>query len=170
MRNALAYETANRLGRFASRTRYVEVVLNGRYQGVYVLAETPKLDPQRVRAADRGLSGAHLLEFTLANQVQGRESSLRLPVTRRAVTFQDPDAEDLSRRERAWITRYIRRAERALYGPRFRSPTRGWRAYLDEAALVDFVLLNELFKNQDAFRASTFLAKGAGVKLQLGPI
>ena len=170
MRNALAYETARRLGRYASRTRYVELVLNGRYEGVYVLMETPKLDDERVRVADRGLSGGYLLEFTFADQVRGGRSSFRLPTTRRAVVFQDPDAEDLSRRERAWITRHLRRAERALYGRRFRSPTRGWRAYLDEAALVDFVLLNELFKNQDAFRASTFLSKGAGAKLQLGPI
>ena len=36
----------------------------------------------------------------------------------------------------------------------------GWRAHLDEGAAVDFLLVNELFKNQDAFRASTYLHAG----------
>ena len=32
------------------------------------------------------------------------------------------------------------------------------------------MLLNELFKNQDAFRASTYLARGAGGRWALGPV
>ena len=41
MRNVLAYETTHRLGRYASRTRWVELTLNGRPHGVYVLMERP---------------------------------------------------------------------------------------------------------------------------------
>ena len=32
------------------------------------------------------------------------------------------------------------------------------------------MLVNELFKNQDAFHASTYLARGAGGRWQLGPV
>ena len=42
MRNVLTYELARRLGSYASRTRFVEVVLNGGYVGVYVLMEKIK--------------------------------------------------------------------------------------------------------------------------------
>jgi len=35
---------------------------------------------------------------------------------------------------------------------------------------VDFVLLNELFKNQEAFNTSTYLAQGEGEKWSLGPL
>ena len=43
IRNVLAYETARRMGRYAARTRFVELRLNGRYHGVYVLMEKLKL-------------------------------------------------------------------------------------------------------------------------------
>lgn len=39
MRNVLAYDLARVMGRYASRVEFAEVVLNGSYQGVYVLLE-----------------------------------------------------------------------------------------------------------------------------------
>jgi hypothetical protein len=53
--------------------------------------------------------------------------------------------------------------EAALGGP-------GWRAHLDEAAAVDYVLLNELFKNQDAFYSSTYVHLRTDGKLAMGPV
>jgi hypothetical protein len=57
----------------------------------------------------------------------------------------------------------VRAAERALYGPG------SWRAHIDEAAAVDYVLLQELFKNQDAYLGSTYVAVVEG-KLVFGPL
>ena len=56
MRDVLAYELSNKLGHYASRTRFVEVFLNdatnklarGDYAGVYVLEEKIKISPARV--------------------------------------------------------------------------------------------------------------------------
>lgn len=48
MRNVLAYKLSNDLGRYASRTRFCELVLNGSYEGVYVLMEKIKRDRNRV--------------------------------------------------------------------------------------------------------------------------
>ena len=39
------------LGRYASRTRFCEVVLNGEYQGIYVFMEKIKRDNNRVNVA-----------------------------------------------------------------------------------------------------------------------
>jgi CotH kinase protein len=36
MRNVVAYATARAIGRYAARTRFVELRLDGRYRGVYV--------------------------------------------------------------------------------------------------------------------------------------
>ena len=166
MRNVLAYETARRLGRYAARTRFVELRLNGRAHGVYVLMEQVKLDGDRVDVEKPGV----LLEWTFDHQLPGKGEPFRLPRTRRAIVFEDPDRGDLSAAQRAAVRRSLSAAERALYGPRFRDARRGWRAHLDERAAIDFVLLNELFKNQDAFRGSTFLARGDGGRWQLGPL
>jgi len=56
MRDALAYELSNKLGHYASRTRFVEVFVNdttnslarGHYAGVYVLEEKMKVGRNRV--------------------------------------------------------------------------------------------------------------------------
>jgi hypothetical protein len=171
VRNVLAYDTARLLGRYASRTRFVDLYLNGRYRGVYVLMEKLKLQRDRIAVEDDGVSGAYLLEFTFEHQAPGgRQDFVGRYNRRRPIVYSDPERGDLSGREAGWIRRYVLRAERALYSRRFRSPSRGWRRYIDEAAAIDFVLMQELFKNQDAFRASTFLTKGAGGKLAFGPV
>jgi hypothetical protein len=166
MRNVVAYETARSIGRYASRTRFVEVRLNGRYHGVYVLMERLKLDDRRV-ALD---APATLLEWTFDYQARRKGTFFRLPVTRRPLLYEDPGRGELSRARRAAVQRSLGAAERALYGRRFRDPARGWRAHIDEAAAIDFVLINELFKNEDAFHASTFLARGGGGRWVLGPV
>ena len=46
MRNVLAHRTARALGRYAPHTRFVELVLNGNYRGVYVLTQRIELASQ----------------------------------------------------------------------------------------------------------------------------
>ncbi|MDQ3678508.1 MAG: CotH kinase family protein [Actinomycetota bacterium] len=166
MRNVLAYSTARRLGGWAARTRYVELVLNGRYQGVYVLMETVKLDRDRVAAAGSGIGGRYLAEMTLDKQVPSKGAYFRTPVKRQAVVYHDPERKELSQQEAAYLRRVVGGAERALY----RRGAGSWRRQLHAPSAVDYVLLQELFKNADAFEASTFMFKGAGATLKLGPI
>ena len=58
--------------------------------------------------------------------------------------------------------RAVEALEASLGGP-------GWRARLDEASAVDYVLLTELLKNQDGFLRSTYVHLRSG-KLHLGPV
>ena len=48
MRDVLAYELSNRLGQYASRSMYCEVVINGDYKGLYAFMEKIKPDKNRV--------------------------------------------------------------------------------------------------------------------------
>jgi hypothetical protein len=162
MRNVLAYETARSMGRYAARTRFVEVRLDGRYHGVYVLMEKPKLQKDRIDLPEP----AQLLEWTFGFQARNKGHSFRLPVSGYHILFEDPERSDLGRRRRAQVRRSIGAAERAIYHSR---PS-GWRRHLDAGATVDYVLVNELFKNQDAFHASTYLSRGAGGLWRLGPV
>jgi hypothetical protein len=166
MRNVIAYETARRLGRYAARTRFVEVHLNGRYHGVYVLMEKLKLQKDRLDLPEP----AHLMEWTFSYQARNKGRYFRLPVSEYFMLFEDPERKDLGKRARSRVRGSLGDAERALYGEGFRDPATGWRRHIDERAAVDYVLVNELFKNQDAFHASTYLARGAGGRWQLGPV
>ena len=158
IRNVLAYDTARWMGRYAARTRFVELTLNGRYRGVYVLMERLELHDERVR-------GDFLLEMTSPGQAERKDPSFRTPVARRPVVWEDPERGDLKRRRAAAIQRRVSRLERALY----HGPPGAWRRHLHAGAAVDFLLVNELFKNQDVMEASTFMT-GAGGTLRLGPV
>jgi CotH protein len=153
IRNVLAYDTARRMGRYAARTRFVELRLNGRYHGVYVLME--KLELGRVR-------GDFLLEMTSPGQALRKDPSFRTP-RGRPVVWADPERDDLPRGRALAIRDRVARAERALYGGG------AWRRHLHAGAAVDYLLVQELFKNQDAMEASTFMT-GARGRLRLGPV
>lgn len=51
MRNALTYSLARDMGRYASRAKYCEVLINGEYKGVYTFFEKIKRDNNRVDIA-----------------------------------------------------------------------------------------------------------------------
>jgi hypothetical protein len=157
MRNVVAYETARAIGRYAPRTRFVELHLDGRYHGVYVLMERPELGGDRVE-------GEALLELTFPFQARSKAPSFRTPLLRRPIVWEDPERGELSRRRARSIAWHVRAAERALYGPG------RWRDRIDVASAVDFVLLNELFKNEDGFHASTYMAVHDDGRLRLGPL
>lgn len=157
MRNVVAYRTASWLGRYAARTRFVELRLRGRYHGIYVLMERLELGDDRVQ-------GEALYEFTFPFQARSKAPSFRTPVKRRPIVWEDPERGDLTRAEAERLARPVRAAERALYG-------RGdWREHIDAASAVDFALLNELFKNEDGFHASTYMALHEDGRLRLGPL
>ena len=156
MRNVVAYATARSIGRYAARTRFVELRLDGRYHGVYVLMERLELGDDRV-------AGEALYEFTFPFQARSKGPSFRTPVLKRPIVWEDPGRGDLSARRARALARPVRAAERALYGPG------SWRRRIDAASAVDFALLNELFKNEDGFHASTYMAL-AGGRLHLGPV
>jgi hypothetical protein len=48
IRDVVLYSLARKLGRYVSRSRYCELVLNGEYVGVYILLEKIKRDKNRV--------------------------------------------------------------------------------------------------------------------------
>ena len=127
--------------------------LNGRYRGVYVLMEQPELSRRRVQ-------GDALLELTETRKL-GRGDHSFPSSSGLAVRYAEPDEADKKKARAA--RRAVEAFEAALGGP-------GWRAHLDEASAVDYVLIAELLKNQDAFRSSTYLYLREDGKLALGTV
>ena len=169
LRNLVAYSTARWADRYAARTRLVEVYVNGSYEGVYLLAEDLKLHENRIVVDDSDISGGYLLEM-MSERRTADEQFFTTPVQKQPIAYKDPKGEDISYGAAAWIRRYVNRFERRLYGDRFRNRRRGYRRYLDVGAAVDYLLLNELFRNADTFRNSAYMHKSAGEKLVLGPL
>ena len=156
MRNVVAYATARALGRYAPRTRFVELHLNGRYHGVYVLTERVELGKERVQ-------GDALLEFTFPFQARTKNPSFRGPVRGRPIVWEDPERKDLTRARANAIAAPVRAAERALYGRGELAPAhrRGRRGRLRAAAGA--------VQEPGRFLGSTYVAL-AGGKLVFGPL
>jgi hypothetical protein len=180
IRDALAYELSNQMGRYAPRTRFVEVFIDrtgGKlsqrdYMGVYVLVEKIKRGKNRVNIAELSPSDTSEPAITGGYIFKRDHSDRYEPSFRTGRThyyYVEPNAKDMSRDQINWISTYMNRFEQALYGSNFRDPDRGYAAYLDVDAFIDQHWLIEMSKNIDGFRYSAYLHKDRGGKLQTGP-
>ena len=186
MRNVLSYRIFGEMGHYAPRTRFVELVVNQDYKGVYILTEKVKRDKNRVDMAKlqpedisgNELTGGYLMRI---DKVYGEpESSYWVsPVNPplpdyQPVTYQyfDPKYEELNEIQRAYIRNYLQEFETALIAYNFKDPFQGYRAYLDIPSFVDLMILNEFTKDVDGFRLSHYFYKqkdSNGGKLVNGP-
>jgi hypothetical protein len=181
MRNFLSYKWSSDLGRYAVRTRFIEVFLNTNggavsssdYIGVYVFMEKIKRGPDRVDIADLEpsdnaepqISGGYIIK---KDKLDGGEPTFN---TSRGQTliYVEPKPEDITDAQKEWIRNYINQFEGALYGTNFRDPVIGYARYIDVDSFIDNHIIVELTKNIDGFRLSTYMFKDRGGKLNMGP-
>ncbi|MFN0175631.1 MAG: CotH kinase family protein [Saprospiraceae bacterium] len=182
MRNALAYETFRQLGHYATRTRFCEVVLNNTYQGVYILTEDIRRDKDRVDIAKLepddttgvALTGGYICRVDW-NHSPGWNSQFSQPNSPNVFTYFQhtyPRWNEHHPTQQYYIRSYIDSFEVALHGPDFQDPEAGWRKFGAENTFVDYLILNEISKNVDGYRLSTFFQKDRddkGGKLRMGP-
>ena len=84
--------------------------------------------------------------------------------------FVEPDQDELTAVQKAWLKRHLNELEAALYGSDFKDPAKGYRAYLDPDSFIDYHLITEMTKNVDGFRFSVFYHKDRGGKIKADPI
>jgi len=183
MRDVLTYKMGNDMGRYSPRTRFVELVLNGYYQGIYVLIEKIKVDKNRVAIASLNpvdlsgeeLTGGYLLRVDKldANDYPGWQASPDPPLAgANLITFQyhDPNGEDLMPVQQNYIKKYMTEFQSSLTISGFENSETGYRHYLDVPAAIDFILVNEIGKNVDGYSFSTYLYKEKDKQNQLGKL
>ena len=151
---------------YTPTVRHVEVVLNGQYDGVYVLTQHNEVGPDRVDITEMGpgdtsgdaLTGGYRLEIDFRMEWEedpGFRTGANVPIV-----VKDPSP--LATEQLSYIKSRIQAFETALLGPNFAHPTEGYRAYVDVASFIDHYLVQEVTRNQDAFHGSTFFTKERG--------
>ena len=66
---------------------------------------------------------------------------------------------------------YVIQTENVLYSEEFSDPVNGYSKYIDVDTFVDWYLINEISKNNDAiFFSSVYMNYVSGGKLKMGPI
>lgn len=179
MRNDAVLALGEAMGMaWTPRARFVHLTLNGRYEGLYQLAEHVRIAPDRInipelKRADttaEAITGGYQLEV---DETRGEAFCFQTGRTVMVFCANNPETllEPGWERHRAYITGYVRDLEGALFGPDFAHPDRGYAAWLDVPSAVDWYLVNELVKNVDGnLRRSAYLVKPRGAKLAFGPL
>ncbi len=185
MSNAVAYEFARRMGRYAPRTMYCEVFVDGDYVGVYNLTEKVKRDKNRVDIAKltpqdtvgEELTGGYIIEMNhngdpgawISPYLPINFNSCNLPVQYKYV---EPRQTEIQPQQAYYIQNYVDSFEHSLHQPNFADPALGYRRFIDDSTFMDFMFVNEFSTNYDSYGRSTFMYKeksADGGKLKLGP-
>ena len=183
MRNALIYEMGDKINRYTTRRRYCELYINGDYRGVYMFMENIKRDDNRVNiatllptdTAGNELTGGYIMKV---DRIQGDFDGgwvspyPRLGNDEQFIQMHKPEANDLHPLQLAYIQNHFTAFEHALAGPNFTDPVEGYRAFIDVGSFIDMYFANEVTKNVDAYRLSTYFYKekdSDGGNIVMGP-
>jgi hypothetical protein len=182
MRNFLAYTISNELGHWAAHCRYVEVMLNDEYIGVYVFMEKIKRDKGRVNIKklentdDTGdkLTGGYI--FSIDKDADAWYSSHRPPNSPAAAiqfAYVFPKPEDITDEQKDYLKSYVDSFENTLSGSDFSNTQTGFRKFADENSFIDYFIVNELSRNVDGYRLSSYFYKNrnsVNPKIVAGPV
>ncbi|MFH1195706.1 MAG: CotH kinase family protein [bacterium] len=182
LRNALPYYLARELDQYASRTEFCELLINGEYQGLYVLMEKIKRDKNRVDITELTpediegdeLTGGYIIKVDKPYNV-GWQVDVEPPGDFGKVYFQfhHPKEDEMIPEQKAYIQNFIFQFENCLVGSNYADPVNGYSKYIDVNSFVDHFLIQEFTKCLDSYRFSFFMYKkrdSEGGKLYLGPI
>jgi hypothetical protein len=184
LRDVLAQKLAGDFGLQKSNTRYVEVILNDAYQGIYILMEKIKQGGNRLDIADLmpvdnagdELTGGYLLKIDKTSGSPSRNwtSSYISGGGTGKVLFQIeyPKMELITTQQFNYIKNYVNTFEKSLQEESGLKPSAAYRSMMDMPSFVNYFLLTELTRNVDGFRLSTYFYKdkdSKGGKLTMGP-
>jgi hypothetical protein len=194
LRNPLVYDLGRDLGLEAPRWRFAEVYLNyegralseGDYQGIYWFSETIKnanvrTNLKQLREDDTTLpdiSGGYIFKF---DQAAAEEPLLECtgsePISGGFggpmggdgtcwVDLEVVDPELPNAEQESWLTTHIQSFHDSLH----QSPIGGYAEYIDVPSFVDYLIINELTRNVDAYVRSAFYFKDRDGKINAGPL
>ncbi|MDC0303631.1 CotH kinase family protein [Flavobacteriales bacterium] len=185
MRNYLTYNWWRDMGWYTTRTKFCEVILNGDYQGVYILMEQIKWDNDRVDIekvdsddnSGDSVTGGYIIkvdkttgsgQFDWTSHIDMFQGELKVT----DYQYDYPNRDNITQEQEDYIQGFIYDWEQSLIDPTFDEPENGYRKYVDVNSFIDFFIIQELTKNVDGYRLSTYLNKqrdSRGGKLQAGP-
>jgi hypothetical protein len=161
IRNELAFTIGKKQGYYEPRTRYCEVFLNGEFQGIYVLMEKIKRGKNRINITKlnpQDNTGFAVTGGYIVNMIN-------------VIEYPKPDV--ITTEQRNYFNGFIDDYFSVLDEPEFSDPVLGYKKYIDENTLLDYIIANELFKNCDSYTGSTYYYKekdDIDGRLKFGPL
>ena len=190
IRNKLIYELSNRMGRYTTKTEFVELTINYEYKGLYIFMEKLKRDKNRIDISklenadidEELISGGYIIKIDKSDMEDGSYTDYNSFQSQFDVfgnengdirinfNYEYPKPGEIHANQKNYIKNYFYEFESSLASNNFKDPINGFRKYIDEDSFIDFFILNELSNNVDGYRLSTYLHKERNEKLVIGPI
>ena len=184
MRNVIIYKMARDAGKYASRTHYFELVINGDYKGLYVMFEKVKRDNNRVAVSKLepeettgdDLTGGYIIKIDKwdGENVGGWYSE---PPSEQYGGFyyqyHYPKPDEIVYEQQQYIINYMDNFEQLVLNDDFANPETGYPSIIHWESFVDFFIMQEITKNVDGYRLSSYLHKDKDSddgRLVAGPI
>ena len=174
--NTIGFNVGRLLGMpYVPAERPVEVVMNGRYVGLYFLTEKIRVDEDRVDILEQEdnetdstlVTGGWLLEIDNSYEPE-RQIYVKHPQGRTLmVTYHSPEV--LSDVQRDYISDFLNETNNAIYGD---SASECVWQHIDIDAMARYYITQELMCNAECFLGSCFMSKerGTDTKLEFGPL
>ncbi|HPI53093.1 MAG TPA: CotH kinase family protein [Chitinophagaceae bacterium] len=185
MKDPLTFAMSNRMGFYAPRTRYVEIVVNNQYAGLYILMEKVKRDSNRVAIAKltpndtsgNEVTGGYIFEInpngapaSWYSQYQGYQGpNLGGFIEFKTVT---PKPYSIHPNQLNYLHNFVDTFEQTLMSANYQDPVNGWRHYADENSAIDFMIVSEFSTNYDTYGRSSYMYKDKitdGNKIHFAP-
>ena len=179
MHNFLAYTISREMGDWAANCRYVELLVNGEYKGIYVFMEKIKRKAGRVNISSisntdtsgDALTGGYII--SIDKEADGWFSNYKAGNGNVQFSYVYPKIDKINNQQKAYIKNYTDSFEYSLHSNSFQDKNTGWRRFADEKTFIDYFIVNELSHNVDAYRLSSYFYKDRNTidgKLKAGPV
>ena len=166
LRNDVAYWMASTYGQFdyVPKFHFVDLMLNGQYNGTYQVGDQVKIAKDRVNVGDDGF----LLEID--GKAAAEDITFRVPHIGQPINIKEPDVV-VGDENYNYVVDYLTRADAALYADNWLDETTGYKSLIDMKSFVEWYLIMEITKNEDAaFHTSCYMNLPRNGKLKMGPL
>ena len=187
LRIPMSFYFMQEMGHYASRWQFVELMINDEYRGVYILTEKIKRDKNRVdiaklkpedtEGAER--TGGYILRIDWLDEELDDNYGFASDYNAMAgepMFFQwyYPKSTVIQPEQKEYIQGYMKEFEDALFSStKYNSLGKHYSQYIYLTSFADFIIINELSRNSDGYKLSSYVHKekaGKGNKLKAGPM
>lgn len=175
IRNYMWYNIGGEIMDYSPNVRFCEVILNGEYQGLYLMVERITAGTNGARLnltvnAKRNTFSGYLLQLNGGRPTDGAQTnqftyySKRLPFQ---IDIVYPGASNITPEIVESISKDFSDFEKAIYSYDYDNEKYGYAAMIETESFVDYFLINELTCNYDAGWMSTYIYKDVNGKFKL---
>lgn len=178
LRNAVASFIALEAGQpFAPGVQFVDLVLDGEYQGVYQLTDQVDIRKNRVNITEQpevldastNITGGYLLEID--EEADDSEGESVFTTSKGVkITIKSPDEDYIQSKQVDYISAHVQKFEDALFAANWLDPQQGYRKYLDLDSFIQWYIVAEFTAEPNSFRSVYFYKDIDSDRLTFGPV